>query len=586
MKEQKHENLYDIVIIGGGPAGLSAALYSGRAKLRTLVLEKGEIGGQIKITSEVVNYPGIAMINGKELVSIMKQQAVSFGVEFQTAEVSKVDLKSDIKIITTPNKQYRALSVIVATGAIPRKLGFEGEQEFAGRGIAYCATCDGEFFTGKDVFVIGAGFAAAEEAIFLTRFAKNVTVIAREPEFTCSKTIADKVLAHPQITVKFNSEIQYVKGNAVIKEAKFINNITGETWEHHASESDNTFGVFIFVGYEPLSQIFSSQITLDQWGYIPTDENMLTNITGVYAVGDIRPKRLRQLVTATSDGAIAATSCEKYVEDKKHDLGIVIKHELAEQKHLTVHLSRDSSTKNLAIIPRLEQSSTTQPEFHLNTTHDNVFDENTVEQIEYVLSRMTNPVSLSAILKPDCKLSDEIKLFLEQLVFATKNIQVNIFNIGENKELEKFLINTPLPTIALVGKDNNLTGVSFSAVPVGHELESFILAIYNASGDGQAIDDALVTRIKNIKAKIDLKIGVSLSCTMCPELVQGCMRIALLNPNITSTMIDLAHFPDLRNKFNVMSVPALIINDKDIIFGRKSINEIISLIENFDEVTK
>ncbi|MCL2602619.1 MAG: FAD-dependent oxidoreductase, partial [Treponema sp.] len=319
------DTLYDLIVIGGGPSGYSAAIYAARAKLKTLLIERSDLGGQIKITSDVVNYPGIPFISGKDLMEKMKKQAEGFGVAFVTDEVVSVDFSRDIKELKTKfNETYRAVGVVIATGAKPRSLGFEGEAEFSGRGVGFCATCDGELFEGKDIFVIGAGFAAAQEAIFLTRFARKVTVIAREPEFTCAKTLGDKVLANDKIEVKFHTEVVYIRGTNVLKEAKFINNQTGETWIHHVKEEDNTFGVFVFVGYEPISTIFKGHVEMDKQGYILTNDDMQTNVPGVYAAGDIRPKRLRQLVTATSDGAIASTAIEKYIEDKKHELGIKV----------------------------------------------------------------------------------------------------------------------------------------------------------------------------------------------------------------------------------------------------------------------
>ena len=197
--------IYDLIIIGGGPAGLTAALYAGRSKLNTLVIERESVGGQIKTTSEIVNFPGIINSSGPKLVDDMRTQAVNFNAKFTEAEVMSVDFDGDVKVINTNNGDFQGRSVIIATGASPRKLGFTGEKEFTGRGVAYCATCDGEFFKDLDVFVVGAGFAAAEEAIFLTRFAKHVTVIAREPEFTCAKSIADKVLAHDKICLLYTS---------------------------------------------------------------------------------------------------------------------------------------------------------------------------------------------------------------------------------------------------------------------------------------------------------------------------------------------------------------------------------------------
>jgi len=540
-------NIYDLIIIGAGAAGLSAAIYAGRAKLKTLVIEKSSIGGQIKITEEVVNYPGIFSTSGAGLAAEMKKQAVHFGVEVIIGDISEVDLSRDIKTVKTHGDEtYSALGVIIAAGAKPRLLGFEGEAEFAGRGIAYCATCDGEFFTGKDIFVIGAGFAAAEEAIFLTRFARKVTVIAREPAFTCSKMIADKVLAHKKIEVKFNSEIVYVRGTNVIKEAKFVNNQTQETWVHKAD--DDTFGVFVFVGYQPESDVYKSHVAMDEWGYILADEDMQTNIPGVYAAGDIRPKRLRQLVTATADGAIASTAAERYIEDTKSRLGIVIETDLN------------------------EEVDTDKP--------DKILGEQVTEQIRYVMERCTEDISIYAVLKPDSPLSDGINGFLQEFSEITMDsIPIKIFNEGENPEIEAQIATSLYPVIALMDKNGAYTGVSFHGVPGGHELESFILAIYNAAGPGQSMSEPLMQRIKKLPGPLNLKIGVTLSCTMCPEVVQGCQRIAVINNGVTAEMIDLQYFPELRDKYGIMSVPALIINDEEVLFGKKNIEELMDCFE-------
>ena len=269
-----------------------------------------------------------------------------------------MDFTQKIKTIKTNNAEYKTLSVVIATGAAPRKLGFPGEQEFTGRGVAYCATCDGEFFTGMDIFVIGAGFAAAEEAMFLTKYGKSVTIIAREPDFTCAKSIGDKVKAHPKITVKFNTELTELIGDVKPTAAKFKNNVTGEITEYKAKVGE-TFGVFVFVGYAPSSEIFKGHIEIGQGGFIPTNEDLMTNVDGVFAVGDIRPKRLRQVVTAVADGAIAATSIEKYVHDLREELGIK-KEEKEEEKTTSVateqeHFLDDELRQQLvAVIDRFE----------------------------------------------------------------------------------------------------------------------------------------------------------------------------------------------------------------------------------------
>ena len=534
-------NLYDLIIIGAGPAGLSAAIYAGRAKLKTLLIERSGIGGQIKITSDVVNYPGVPSTDGKDLTEKMRQQAESFGVEFITDEVVEVDFSKDVKEVKTKFSEVcRAIGVIIATGARPRKLGFEGEAEFSGRGVAYCATCDGELFAGKDIFVIGAGFAAAEESIFLTRFARKVTVIAREPEFTCAKTIADKVLAHEKIEVKFNSEIVYVRGGRVVREAKFVNNQTKETWTHHAGEDDGAFGVFVFVGYEPISDVFRGHVEMDAYGYIPANEDMQTSAPGVYAAGDIRPKRLRQLVTATSDGAIASTSIGPYIERKKEELGIRVERD-----------EREGGSK--------------------------FFTDQSAAQIRYVMERCESRPQLNAVLLGNCELSGSIRQFLSEFSKFTDRVSVNVFRKNENPQLESAIATELYPVIALMSESGEYSGVNFHGVPAGHELESFILAIYNVAGPGQSIGGELLEKAKKLKP-MNLKIGVSLSCAMCPDVVQACQRIGVLNGGVTAEMVDLQYYPKLRDKFSILSIPALIIDDEDVVFGKKSFEELVELL--------
>ena len=530
------ERIYDLIVIGGGPAGFSAAVYAARAKLKTLVIERSELGGQITITSDVVNYPGIPFIGGKELMEKMKRQAEGFGASFVTDEVIEVDFSKDVKEIKTKfNETYKAIGVVIATGARPRRLGFEGEAEFSGRGVGYCATCDGELFEGKDVFVIGAGFAAAQEAIFLTRFARKVTVIAREPDFTCARTLGEKVLANDKIEVKFHTEVVYIRGTNVLKEAKFVNNQSGETWIHHVKEEDNTFGVFVFVGYEPISGVFKGRVALDAQGYVLADEDMQTDVPGVYAAGDIRPKRLRQLVTATADGAIASTSIEKYIEDKKHELGIEV-----EKEESTGFVSDQAA-----------------------------------DQIRYVMERCESTVALNAVLPADGKLAEDVRSFLGEFGKIADKVTVNVFAQGENPELESRIGTRFYPVIALMDRDGKYSGVNFHGVPGGHELESFILAIYNVAGPGQKIDDGLLAKVKALKPA-NVKIGVSLSCAVCPDVVQACQRIASLNDGVTAEMIDMRHYPDLRDRFSIMSLPAVIVDDDKVYFGKKNIDDMVA----------
>ena len=305
------ENIYDLIIIGGGAAGLTAAIYAGRANINTLVLEKAAPGGQATITDEVENYPGFESISGFELAQKMYSQARKFGAKFITASIRKIDLKGKIKVIETAKGEIRSKAVIIATGAAPRMAGFTGEKTYTGKGVSYCATCDGFFFKDKDIFVIGGGNSAVQEAVFLTKFAKSVTLLVRKDYLRCSKALNEKLAVNEKIKVMFNTEILEVSGENKIQKVTVKNNISGKT---ETFETEDKFGVFVFVGYVPETGIFEG-VGKDENGNIITDENMHTNIEGVFAAGDVRKKVLRQIVTAAADGAQAAYEAEKYLDE-------------------------------------------------------------------------------------------------------------------------------------------------------------------------------------------------------------------------------------------------------------------------------
>ena len=553
------KTIYDVIVIGGGAAGMSAGIYSGRAKMKTLVLEQGSVGGQAKTTNEIVNYPGVRHTTGPKLMEEMHLQAEDFGVKFAQAEVLEAKLEGEIKVLKTTNGDYETRSVIIATGATPRTLGFPGEAEYRGRGVAYCATCDGEFYTGLEVFVIGAGFAAAEEAIFLTRFARKVTVIAREPEFTCAKTIADKVLAHPKIEVKFNTEIVEATGDELLRRVKFINNQTGETFEHVAAE-DETFGIFIFAGYVPQTKVFNGLVDMDKWGYIITDENMHTSVEGVYAAGDLRPKVLRQVVTAVADGAIASLEAEKYVAHEKERLGIV-EEEIEETPQ-----------------PKSAAESAPQAQQVAQGGRSALLNDALRGQIATVLGRMENNVTLVTIVDPTNEKSIELRDLVIDIADLGDKLEAVVKTKGEDAELEAKVNADKFPVVALVDKDGNYSGVKFHGVPGGHELNSFLLAIYNLAGPGQALDASVLEAIKAVDKKVNIKVAVSLSCHLCPDVVVGAQRIAIENPNVEAEMLDIANFPELKTKHKVMSVPCMIVNDEKVTFGSKSIQDMLNFI--------
>ena len=251
---ERMENLYDVVVIGGGPAGLTAALYLARARYRVVVVEKNHFGGQITITAEVVNFPGVERTSGAALTETMRKQAESFGAEFLLAEVTELDLSGDVKTVRTGRGDLKCFGVLLATGAHPRMVGFQGEAQFRGRGVAYCATCDGEFFTGKDVFVVGGGFAAAEESVFLTKYARHVTILIRGDGFTCAQTTADAARNHEKITVLTNTVVEEVSGDTALRFIRYRNTKTGQVTKHHAADGE-AFGVFVFAGYEPATEL-------------------------------------------------------------------------------------------------------------------------------------------------------------------------------------------------------------------------------------------------------------------------------------------------------------------------------------------
>jgi len=306
--------VYDVIIIGAGPAGLAAASYAGRARLDTLIIEKQKEGGQIVTTSEIENYPGgIQGETGPSLVERMVRQAEGFGAAKVFDAVEAVELEGEVKHIKGQQEDYYAKTVIIATGAHPRPIGCPGERELAGKGVSYCATCDGAFFEGLEIFVVGGGDSAVEEALYLTKFGRKVTIIHRRDQLRAAKSIQEKAFANPKIAFMWDTVVEELRGDGALESMTVKNVKTGELTEITASEEDGIFGLFCFVGYLPQSAVFEGAVNMDH-GYIITDENMQTNIPGVYAAGDIRVKSLRQVITAAADGAIAAVQAGKYIE--------------------------------------------------------------------------------------------------------------------------------------------------------------------------------------------------------------------------------------------------------------------------------
>jgi len=310
--------IYDVIVMGAGPAGLTAGLYAGRSRLDTLIIEKGQDGGQIAITNEIENYPGQQMEGetGPSLIARMTEQAKKFGAERVGDVIKSVDLGGDVKKLTGNKGEYLAKTVILATGAFPRPIGCKNEAKYMGKGISYCATCDAAFFEDFEVYVVGGGDAAVEEAMYLAKFARKVTVIHRRDELRAAKSIQEKAFANPKMNFMWDTVVDEADGDEILSKMIVRNTKTGELTTIEADEEDGMFGLFGFIGLLPNTKLFEGLLDMEN-GYIKTDDNMHTNLPGVFAAGDLRVKSLRQVVTAAADGAIAAMQAEHYITNLK-----------------------------------------------------------------------------------------------------------------------------------------------------------------------------------------------------------------------------------------------------------------------------
>ncbi len=519
---------------------MTAALYLARARYRVVVVEKDHFGGQITITSEVVNFPGVERTSGAALTESMRKQAESFGAEFLLAEVTGLDLTGDVKTVRTSRCDLKCFGVLLATGAHPRMVGFQGEEQFRGRGVAYCATCDGEFFTDKDVFVVGGGFAAAEESVFLTKYARHVTILIRGDGFTCAQATADAARNHEKITVLTNTVVEEVSGDTALRFIRYRNTRTGQVTKHHAADGE-TFGVFVFAGYEPATELVQGLAELDEQGYVLTDRSQKTTADGLYAAGDVCVKPLRQVVTAVGDGALATTELERLCA--------------AMQARTGLRPQQPVSRAEEAAAPA-EAGST-------------LFNGDMLSQLHTVFARMASPLILRLFLD-ETPLSAELRQYMDELAAQSGKLSVEV---GDPASADH------LPCVRVCRADGDWTGLAFHGVPGGHEFTSFVLGLYNAAGPGQALDEESRNAIHAIQKTMDLQVLVSLSCTMCPELVTAAQRVAAENPNITAQVYDLNHFPDLREKYQVMSVPCLVVNSgEQVSFGKKSIRQLLELL--------
>ena len=582
-------DLYDVIVIGGGPAGLTAGLYLARARYRVLILEKDDFGGQITITNEVVNYPGVGRTTGRALTQTMRQQAQDFGAEFLSAEAIGLDVHGDVKTVHTSRGDLKAFGILIATGASPRKLGFEGESEYAGRGVAYCATCDGEFFAGKEVLVVGGGFAAAEESVFLTTYASKVTVLVREQDFTCDAAVAAAAKNNPKIDVRYQVELQGVTaGQGGLREASILNRATGqtETWK---PVDGGTFGVFVFAGYVPATNLVRGVVELDDYGYVVTHGYLETSVPGVYAAGDLRAKNLRQVVTATADGAIAAVELERYAKRMSEKTGLTPQRPVSCAYEQSTAKTDAASLADTTPAPApVKRSTDAAAAANAVRKPGELFSDTTKQQLNVVFNRMSRPVTLALELD-DTPLSTELRGFIDAMVALSDGKLKSVVVDGEYEKDDtgravfdvEHVLPAARPCVRMV-VDGEPTGLAFHGVPSGHEFNSFVLGLYNVAGPGQPLGDDLIERAKSIASPLNIMILVSLTCTMCPETVLASQRLASLNPAVRAEAYDVSHFPELKDQYGAMSVPCIVITRADgtqrVEFGKKSIPQMLELV--------
>ncbi|KAB7706700.1 thioredoxin-disulfide reductase [Bacillus aerolatus] len=303
------DNIYDVIIIGAGPGGMTAAVYTSRANLKTLLIERGVPGGQLQNTEEIENFPSYSHISGPDLAQNMFEHALKFGAEYEQANVQDIADEGNIKVVYTDNQTYKAKSIIIATGTKYKKLGIPGEEEFSGRGVSWCAVCDGAFFKEKELVVVGGGDSAVEESIFLTKFAKKVTVLHRRDRFRAQPILVERMLKNDKIEIVYDTLVNEIIGENKVSGVLLENVKTGET------KTFSTDGVFEYIGMNPVSDFVKNLAITDEEGWIVTDDRMKTDIPGIYAIGDIRKEAVRQVVTATGDGCVAAIEVQHYVEN-------------------------------------------------------------------------------------------------------------------------------------------------------------------------------------------------------------------------------------------------------------------------------
>lgn len=533
------DRIYDAAIIGGGPAGLAAAIHLARSRYRVVLFEKDRFGGLIASVPSVVNYPGIISASGEEIADSLRAQASSFGCEFIAAEVSSIDMSGDIKIISSSRGEFKCFSVLLATGAKRSKGDFDGEIAFRGRGVTYCSHCDCEFFTDLDVVVFGRDRFIAGECIFLSRYARKITLVTPLDGSSDGSKEAEELTADPKIEVVAHSRVSRVSGEDFVSEVEIEDLHTGE--RTILSSNGDPIGVFVFNGTTPVSELAGDLADIDENGYIITDDRLRTKTPCLFAAGDVRSKDIQQLVTAVADGTIAASEMERCASAVQAATGIKTE------------------------APKMRSPETARAK---HVADGEIIDASMREQLAPLFERMESPVILE-ICEDASDNSVELKRYADELASLTEKISV----------VEGSSCEDHLPCVRILRSDGKWSGLSYHGVPGGHEFTSFVLGIYNASGTGQTIAPETAQRIVALKRPASISMFVTTSCTMCPDLVVAAQKIASMNDDITAEAFDLSLFPDLREKYDVMSVPALLIDGALVGFGRKRVDQLVELLE-------
>lgn len=437
-----------------------------------------------------------------------------------------------------------------------------------------------------DVVVIGGGFAAAEESVFLTKYAHHVTILIRGNGFSCAPSAAEPALNHEKITVLTNTEVLEASGKNTLECLRYRNNVTGEITEYRPPAGEN-FGVFIFAGYEPATDLVRGIADCDERGYIVTDRLMKTSCDGLYAAGDVCIKPLRQVVTAVGDGALAATELERYAAAMQKKTGLHSEQSSAERpgQSAAAPAGQSSAVSGKSAGSResgsagMSSEKTENAENTVKTQGEaGIFTPEMTAQLRTVFDKMSSPLILELYLD-DTPLSMELKSYAEELGSMTEKIQLKTIRLSDTDSAP--VKAEDLPCVRVCRANGEWSGLAFHSVPGGHEFKSFVLGLYNTAGPGQPLAEKTLTDVREISGTAKMKILVSLSCTMCPELVTAAQRIAAENPFVTAEVYDLNHFPTLKEHYNVMSVPCLVINDGEkVVFGKKNVGRLVELINS------